>query len=175
MESTKFTKNLWRSIMSRIHEDLPYKDFEQPDGIKRVSVCSKSGKLAVDGLCNRASGGSAVYTEYFADGTQPSSVCDKHVSVTICKDSGKIAGENCPDTSKETRIIVVGSSDLNETCDIHNGEAEPEDPETEPDEEGEDGEPSVDEPQTEDPSAEEPGDVTEPVPSEDDGTAAEEQ
>lgn len=37
--------------MSRIHENLPVRQFEQPDSVETAYVCKKSGLLAVDGVC----------------------------------------------------------------------------------------------------------------------------
>ena len=40
-----FHKILWRKIMSRIHEDLPYKDFQAPDTVEKTTVCARTLKL----------------------------------------------------------------------------------------------------------------------------------
>lgn len=79
--------------MSRIHEGLEYRDFVQPEGIVTATVCSKSGKLAVPGLCDVD--GSA-YTEIFAADNVPTSVCDKHVVGTVCSACGLRATDTCP-------------------------------------------------------------------------------
>ena len=57
---TSNPKVLWRNIMGRIHENLEYKDFTKPDGIVTATVCKKSGKLAVGGLCDLDPRGSMV-------------------------------------------------------------------------------------------------------------------
>ncbi|MDA6987131.1 hypothetical protein OSM86_24555, partial [Escherichia coli] len=46
-----YHKKLWTAIMSRIHENLPVRQFEQPDSVETAYVCKKSGLLAVDGVC----------------------------------------------------------------------------------------------------------------------------
>ncbi len=102
-----YHKYLWKNIMGQVHEGLPNKDFEEPPGIVTARICSKSGKLAVPGLCDKALGGSTVYTEYFAKGTEPTEECDVHVKATICKESGLFANEFCPDSSKEERVYIV--------------------------------------------------------------------
>ena len=107
---TNSTKNLWRSVMSRIHEGLEYKDFTQPDGIVTATVCKKSGKLAVEGLCDCDPRGSMVETEYFAAGTEPTEVCDHHISATICTASGMLAGEFCPAETRQTSVYIIGGS-----------------------------------------------------------------
>ena len=62
---TTYPKTLWKSVMGRIHENLDYKDFDKPDGITTATVCKKSGKLAVAGLCDSDPRGSMVESEYF--------------------------------------------------------------------------------------------------------------
>ncbi len=75
--------------MSRIHEDLPFADFEKPDGIVTATVCKESGKLAIDGVCTNDPRGNMAYTEYFATGTAPTDYCDHHILANICADSGR--------------------------------------------------------------------------------------
>lgn len=132
LTSTRYTKNLWRSVMTRVNEGLEYKDFQQPDGIVTATVCKKSGKLAVEGVCDCDPRGNQVYTEYFATGTVPTEICDHHVQATICTQSGKIANEFCPAELKQTGIYIIGGSPntddgpyllseelANSICDIH--------------------------------------------------------
>ena len=40
-----FHKILWQKIMSRIHQDLPYKDFQAPDTVEKTTVCARTLKL----------------------------------------------------------------------------------------------------------------------------------
>lgn len=110
LSSTSYTRIIWKAAMARIHEDLEYKDFRMPDGITSATICKKSGKLAVEGLCDADPRGSMAASEYFAVGTVPTEVCDHHVSVTICSESGKIANEFCPETLRETLVYIVGGS-----------------------------------------------------------------
>ena len=49
---TSYPMNIWRNAMSRIHEGLETKDFVQPDGITNTTVCSKSGLVPLDGICD---------------------------------------------------------------------------------------------------------------------------
>ena len=89
---TSYPKNLWRSVMKRVHENLESKDFEKPKGITQATVCSKSGLLPKDGVCENDPRGSLKYTEYFASGTTPKEECNHHEVLSICKVSGGIAG-----------------------------------------------------------------------------------
>ena len=90
---TSVAKLLWKSIMGRIHKDLEYKDFIKPDGITTATICRKSGKLAVAGLCS--SDGSAV-TEYFDASKLPTESCDCHIMGSICSVTGMRASDTCP-------------------------------------------------------------------------------
>ncbi len=85
------SEQLWHAIMSRVHENLDYKEFVQPEGIVAVQVCSESGLLPIEGLCD-----SCVITEYFAEGTEPVDYCDLHYAGRICAYDNKIACPNCP-------------------------------------------------------------------------------
>lgn len=90
-DEKNLAKKLWRSVMSQIHEELPNEPFNIPSGIVTATVCSRSGKLPIDGLCN-----GTLRTEYFAEGTVPTQTCDVHYSGQICTYSNLPACENCP-------------------------------------------------------------------------------
>lgn len=105
---TSYPKTLWRSIMSRIHAELPYKTFSKPEGIVTATVCKKSGKLAVGGLCDSDPRGNMAYSEFFAADTVPTEYCDRHGSVQFCTESGKLANEFCP---PETRMTLIYQTD----------------------------------------------------------------
>ena len=42
-----------------------------PNSIVSAKICTKSGKLAVEGLCDHYIGGDTTQIEYFAKGTEP--------------------------------------------------------------------------------------------------------
>ena len=69
-DARNFHKTLWRKVMSRIHQGMEYKEFEQPAGIEQISVCSETGLLP------RA--GCPVIEEYFDVATIPTDYCDQH-------------------------------------------------------------------------------------------------
>ena len=96
---------LWQTIMVRVHEDHAPKSFEQPDGLVRVSICSKSGKLPTE-LCALDPRGSTVRSELFVQGTQPTEYCELHVQADIHVHSGKLANELTPPWEIETRIFT---------------------------------------------------------------------
>lgn len=98
---------IWKTIVDQIHDGSTPVAFEIPDSVTRATVCTKCGKLAVDGLCANARGGSCVRTEYFAVGTVPSEKCDCHVKLKVCKASGKLAGEFCPADDVQEIVYLI--------------------------------------------------------------------
>lgn len=104
---------IWHDVMEKVHENLEPTEFIEPQGLVRKSICIYSGKVATD-LCSHDPRGSAVRTELFIKGTEPSDddVCDVHVSAQVCKDStdtngnALLAGEYCPDESLEEKIFI---------------------------------------------------------------------
>lgn len=109
--TTSYTKTIWKAVMSRIHEDLPYKDFEMPYGITTATVCSKSGNLPLEGICDSDPRGSMVITEYFTTDSVPTEGCDHHIALTICSSSGLPAGYFCPGDTLITGIYIVGGTE----------------------------------------------------------------
>lgn len=143
---TSYPKNIWKSIMSRVHKDLPYKDFKKPKDVKQISVCSASGKIAQEGVCVKADD-SHVYTEYFATKDIPKDTCTLHTLVKICEESGMIAGSYCPEELVKEKAVILKDNDdgtgvENQTCNIHDENWKPEDEEEGADE-GED-DPDID-------------------------------
>lgn len=85
------SKTMWKKVMSKIHENLEYKSFPMANGIVTASICSKSGRLPIAGVCN-----GSVKTEYFAEGSVPTEYCDVHYFSNICGYCGLSAAEECP-------------------------------------------------------------------------------
>ncbi len=106
--TTSYPKAIWKSVMSRLHENLEYKDFIMPEDITTATVCKKSGKRVVAGLCDADPRGSMATTEYFAEGTTPTEYCDHHVNVTICAESGMLATDLCP--MRTGGVYITGGS-----------------------------------------------------------------
>ncbi len=63
-----------RDVFLDVFEDLEIVEFEKPDGIVSVTVCSKSG-LRPHQSC---SGHDATITDYFIEGQVPQATCDMH-------------------------------------------------------------------------------------------------
>lgn len=91
VDEKNLAKKLWRAVMSRIHEDLPSQSFNVPSGIVTATVCSRSGKMPIEGLCN-----GTLRTEYFAEGSVPTETCDVHYVGPVCLYSLLPATEFCP-------------------------------------------------------------------------------
>ena len=83
---------LWRAIMQRVHENLPYTSFPTPEeGIVKVDICTQSGQLPVPGLCDNS-----IRSEYFAEGTEPTETCTIHYEGDVCAYDGIPASMECP-------------------------------------------------------------------------------
>lgn len=117
-EGTSFHKDIWKKIMARVHEGLSDPGFTVPDSIETASICRKSGKLAVSGVCDHDSRGNAVYTEYFARGTVPTEVCNVHVAATVCAESGQLPTDFCQ--NRTSRVFVsIPAGETGETDDSY--------------------------------------------------------
>lgn len=112
---TSFHKDIWRKIMTRVHEGLEDPGFKVPDSVETAEICRKSGKLAIPGVCSHDPRGDAVYTEYFAKGTVPTEMCNTHVLATVCSVTGLLPGSNCPKTSRVR--IALPADEEGETDD----------------------------------------------------------
>lgn len=104
---------VWSRIMNQVHDkdSLEEREFTMPRNITECNICTKCGKLAVEGLCNKALGGSAVRKEYFAHGTEPLQKCDCHVRYYVCKVSEKLAVEACPKEKISERVYLKKGDD----------------------------------------------------------------
>ncbi|MGL5437175.1 MAG: transglycosylase domain-containing protein [Lachnospiraceae bacterium] len=107
---TSFHKDIWKKIMTRVHEGKADIGFTVPDSIETAEICRKSGKLAIPGVCNHDPRGDATYSEYFAAGTVPTDMCDIHVRATVCSVSGLLPGAWCPKTTHIRIAIPAGET-----------------------------------------------------------------
>lgn len=141
---SSFHKAIWQKIMTRIHDGLSDPGFPVPDSVETAQICRKSGKLAVEGLCNHDPRGNCIYTEYFAKGTAPTEVCDHHVRVTVCSASGGLPTQYCPNELRTSKVCMVIPSDepgttddsiygMPGSCSVHTAASQTE-PETESEE-----------------------------------------
>ena len=83
---------LWKTFMSKIHDDLPNKDFAVSNAdMESVTVCTQTGL--------RASASCPTHTVKVAKGSAPALTCDAHITVSICSDTGLLAGDYCPNVT----------------------------------------------------------------------------
>lgn len=120
-------KVLWRAVMSKIHEELPNQSFNRPSGIVSATVCSKSGKLPIPGLCD-----STLRSEYFAEGTVPTESCNVHYSGMVCAYSMLPASDECPFKVAGTLELIPNDDNTSKTSQAGS------DPATDPLQTGED-------------------------------------
>ena len=92
---TNFRFRLWKGIMSRIHENLEYKEFTMPASVEQKTVCTLTGQLALAGSC-------PAITEYFAADTAPTTVCSGHASSSSSENSGDTTGDTTGGTGGDT-------------------------------------------------------------------------
>jgi len=103
---------LWQEFMERIHKAKGLDSREIIDGtpadygLVRVTTCGVSGQLATDACYNDVSGYKTI-TDYWYEGSVPTSYCSMHKQVSVCTDSGLLATEYCPDSAVDSRGIVL--------------------------------------------------------------------
>ncbi len=105
----KYAAPLWQSFMEEIHEGLLDKPIidESPNeiGLVKGTVCSVSGKLATD-ACYMDAAGHTPVTDWFAEGTVPTEVCDMHVVSNVCVDSGALASPYCSNVTQGSVVLM---------------------------------------------------------------------
>ncbi|MBR5301876.1 MAG: PBP1A family penicillin-binding protein [Clostridia bacterium] len=103
---------LWQSFMEKIHKAKNLDSREIIDGMPsdyglvRVTTCGVSGQLATDACYNDVNGHKTI-TDYWYEGSVPTSYCSMHKQVSVCTDSGLLATEYCPASVVEDRGIVL--------------------------------------------------------------------
>jgi len=103
---------LWQSFMEKVHKAKGLDSREIIDGapsdydLVRVTTCGVSGQLATDACYNDVNGYKTI-TDYWYEGSVPTSYCSMHKSVSVCTDTNLLATEYCPDYSVQTRGVVL--------------------------------------------------------------------
>lgn len=101
---SEFTAGFWRKVMDDVHKDLEPQQFAVPDGIISVTVDRISGKIPTELTAKDPR--NTLITDIFIRGFEPTEKDDVHVEVKICKSSGKLATEFCPEDDIETKVMV---------------------------------------------------------------------
>ena len=103
---------LWQSFMEKIHKTKDLNSREIIDGtpadygLVRVTTCGVSGQLATDACYNDVSNYKTI-TDYWYEGSVPTSYCSMHKQVSVCTDSGLLATQYCPSSVVDDRGIVL--------------------------------------------------------------------
>ncbi len=92
------SKTIWAAVMKKVHKGLKNASFTKPSGVVSAKICTTTGKLATD-KCSKT------YSEVFISGTVPEA-CDGHDYITVCKESGKLATEFCPEVEEKENVII---------------------------------------------------------------------
>lgn len=91
-EEHNFAKVMWKMVMSAVHEGYENKEImNMPANITTVTVCSRSGKLPIPGLCD-----ATLRSEYFDEETIPTEHCNVHYAGTICAYDNLPSSDPCP-------------------------------------------------------------------------------
>ncbi len=102
-EDRQYIHTLWTNVMNRIHSNLEIKEFEMPEGVEQLTICSESGLLAGVGC--------STTTEYFDIATAPTVTCTDHIptptptptaTATPTEEAAEAAGETAEDTTENT-------------------------------------------------------------------------
>ena len=112
----KYAAVLWNSFMTKLMEGEESKPIinenEATLGLIQRTVCPISGKLSTDACVHYRNSGSAFskyksITDWFSYASVPTEPCDMHVTLSICKESGAIAGKYCNPDNVEERTFVL--------------------------------------------------------------------
>jgi len=99
---------LWQSYMSKLHQNLANRDILDGDpssyGLVKATTCAVSGQLATEACKSDTTYGTV--TDWWANGTQPTTYCQMHTTQRVCADSGQIASQYCPNVTTRSVIII---------------------------------------------------------------------
>ncbi len=125
-EGANFHRSIWTSIMERVHKETEVGDVSAFDysGLVKLKICSKSGLLAKEGVCDECGDADChIYEEYFTSAAAPKDYCNRHTVYHVCTESEQLAGIYCPERFVEDRVyFVIDPMDQDgvETHDIKN-------------------------------------------------------
>ncbi|MCR5607531.1 MAG: transglycosylase domain-containing protein [Lachnospiraceae bacterium] len=113
---SSYHKIIWKNIMAKIHKNLEDKEItEKPSNIKTAVICTKCGKLAIDGTCNNVGPDHTDFTrtEYFTSSTAPIEYCTCHQKLNICNATHQIASSHC----NYSEIVYLIKNEVSTTSD----------------------------------------------------------
>ena len=100
---------LWKAFMQPIHQGLSNRAIMEGSasdyGLVKATTCNVSGQLATD-ACKTDIMGYGVTTDYWPRESVPSVSCQMHYNLTVCNDSGMLAGDYCPSRSQRGVVML---------------------------------------------------------------------
>lgn len=105
----KYHEQIWAKIMDQIIEtqQQEVRDFDACEDIRTATICAKSGKLPVSGVCSNDPEKNMERVEYFEAGTEPTESCENHIVVTFCSESNRVSRRFCPDDLLYQRVFRI--------------------------------------------------------------------
>lgn len=105
----KYHEQIWAKIMDQIIEtqQQEVRDFDACEDIRTATICAKSGKLPVSGVCSNDPEKNMERVEYFEAGTEPTESCENHIVVTFCSESNRVSRRFCPDDLLYQRVLRI--------------------------------------------------------------------
>ena len=107
--NNKYHEQIWAKIMDQIIEtqQQEVRDFDACEDIRTATICAKSGKLPVSGVCSNDPEKNMERVEYFEAGTEPTESCENHIVVTFCSESNRVSRRFCPDDLLYQRVFRI--------------------------------------------------------------------
>lgn len=116
-DSDHTEERIWEKIMDRIDAKKTSSIFTKPSNLVTASICQESGKLAVSSICDQDPRGNRIRTEYFTADTVPTTTCNTHVEVTVCRKSDMLISNTCPQEDYIRKIYIVLPAGSQKTAD----------------------------------------------------------
>lgn len=99
---------VWDEVMTLVHKKYgteEYREFDIKRNIVEYEYCVDSGKLMTS-ACRIDPRGSRAEKGYFVEGQQPTTPCDKHLSVNYDKEYGGVVIGDCP-TENTVKVGLI--------------------------------------------------------------------
>lgn len=116
---------LWATIMEQVHEKTGNTEDRSimagsPEsyGLYSETVCGVSGLLPTD-ACRADVNNYPLITDYYSAESRPTSYCNMHRAVTLCRRSGMIASPYCPNTVPGGIIYIPEGHPLRSASDMN--------------------------------------------------------
>ena len=102
---------MWKQVMSKIHENVEWRDIYSSENMYYTSVCMDSGKAA-SAYCSSDPRGSRVSSALVYSGDGASGSCDMHVSVEWCNGGDGVPNQYCRQVTGNSigsRVMIKGT------------------------------------------------------------------